>query len=720
MAHLETPLKEVFRLQAKQKHGLETLEIETVGDLLYHFPHRYTSEGEYRQVENIEAGETVVLRGTLENLQTKKSYRKKIPMATGTFSDSTGSIAVAWFHQPYIAKMITDGEAVEISGTVKEGKHGPEILNPEYRKISVDDVDGPLFTEGDTKPDKDFLVPFYRASRGVSSQWLHHKIKTLLADQELLAQLADPIPSDVRDELKLPDIKRAMVWIHAPQKKSHAEVAEKRFSFEEVFAVQLAKKQLRRQLERQESFVIALDFSDLDDFFSRFDFDPTTAQKRAIKEILSDLRSPHAMSRLLEGDVGSGKTFVAAATAYGVVNTPPKGREHGALQVAYMAPTEILARQQFESFVEMFAHLPIEMGLITGSGCRKFPSKVDDTQATNISRNQLLKWIKEGVISMVVGTHSLIQKEVQFQNLAYVIIDEQHRFGIGQRAELVKKDGPLPHLLSMTATPIPRTLALTAYGDLDLSILDERPLNRQSAETTIVLESNRPNTYKKVREKLAAGRQAYVICSQIDKADVDNPYARDAMSVEEMTERMQKEFPDFTVESLHGRMNNKEKEEIMSSFDAGEIDILVSTSVVEVGVNVPNATTIIIENAENFGLAQLHQLRGRVERSEMAAHCFLFARVMAERTKKRLEALENSNDGFELAQADLEIRGPGALIGARQSGLADIAMGALENIALVERAGSAADNLIDTDPELTNHPATLKRIEPLKDAAHFE
>ncbi len=321
---------------------------------------------------------------------------------------------------------------------------------------------------------------------------------------------------------------------------------------------------------------------------------------------------------------------------------------------------------------------------------------------------------------MVVGTHSLIQKEVQFKNLAYVIIDEQHRFGIGQRAELVKKDGPLPHLLSMTATPIPRTLALTAYGDLDLSVLDERPMNRQSAKTTIVTKDDRANVYDKVRDKLADGRQAYVICSQIDKADEDDPYARDAVSVEEMSERLTKEFPNFTVGTLHGRMNNKEKESVMNTFDQGEIDILVSTSVVEVGVNVPNATTIIIENAENFGLAQLHQLRGRVERSEMEAHCFLFADIKAKRTKERLKALENSNDGFELAQADLEIRGPGALIGARQSGLADIAMEALENIELVERAGRAATDLLDTDPELEKHPATEARVAPLREAAHFE
>ncbi|MEX2514671.1 MAG: ATP-dependent DNA helicase RecG [Candidatus Paceibacterota bacterium] len=709
--NLDTLLTDAFRLQAKQRNGLETLGIQTVNQLLRHFPSRYINREQTVLIKDLEDDMKVTVFGRLKNLQTKKSRRQGIPMTTGTLEDGTGSVAAVWFHQAYISKMVEDEQPVKLTGTFKKKGGKLEVANPEFKKISVDEID---ITGGR------FVLPVYPSTRDISSQWIYHKIQQILSEGDVLDELRDPIPSPVREELNLPDIKAAMVWIHAPKRIQHAEVAQKRFAFEEVFSVQVAKKQLRRQLDDQESYQIQMSYDDLADFFDRFEFDPTDAQQRSIEEVLHDLSSDNAMSRLLEGDVGSGKTFVAAATAYGVVNTPPKGRDFGNLQVAYMAPTEILARQQFASFVEMFAHLPIEMALITGSGCRKFPSKIDDTKATDISRNQLLKWIKEGVISMLVGTHSLIQKEVQFKDLAYVIIDEQHRFGINQRAELVKKDGPLPHLLSMTATPIPRTLALTAYGDLDLSILDERPLNRQSAETTVVSDDDRPDVYQKVREKLSAGRQAYVICSQIDKADENDRYARDAMSVEEMTKRMKKEFPDFSVGTLHGRINNKEKEEIMNTFDAGEIDILVSTSVVEVGVNVPNATTIIIENAENFGLAQLHQLRGRVERSEMAAHCFLFADIKAERTKKRLEALEKSNDGFELAQADLKIRGPGALIGARQSGLADIAMAALENLPLVERAGSAAAALLDEDPQLAKHPDTEARVAPLRNMAHFE
>jgi len=709
--NLKTQLTDAFRLQKKQKNGLETLGIQTVGDLLYHFPHRYVNREETMQIKDLKNDMKVTVFGRLKNLQTRKSRRKGIPMTTGRLEDSTGSVPTVWFHQAYIGKMIENGQPVKLTGSFTEKSGEVQVANPEFQKITAAELNS---------KDGQFVLPVYPSVRSISSKWIYHKIQQLLSDKDLLRELSDPVPKNVRDELHLPDIRTAMIWIHAPQKISHAEVAQKRFSFEEVFSVQVAKKQLRRELDEQESFQVEMDYDDLDDFLDRFDFDPTDAQKRSIKEILKDLSSDNAMSRLLEGDVGSGKTFVAAATAYGVVNTPPKGRDFGNLQVAYMAPTEILARQQFESFVEMFAHLPIEMALITGSGCRKFPSKIDDTQATDISRNQLLKWLKEGVVSMLVGTHSLIQKEVQFKHLAYVIIDEQHRFGINQRAELVKKDGPLPHLLSMTATPIPRTLALTAYGDLDLSILDERPAGRQSAETRLIDEKNRQSVYTLLQQKIDNGQQAYVICPRIDIPDEDDDYALDVMSVEEMNEFLEKKFPVLTIGSLHGRMNNKEKEKIMQKFDAGDIDILVSTSVVEVGVNVPNATTIIIENAEQFGLAQLHQLRGRVERSSEKAHCFLFAKVQAERTKERLAALESSSDGFELANADLKIRGPGALIGARQSGLADIAMAALENIELVEHAGSAASRLLEADPKLSNNPDTEARVAPLREAAHFE
>lgn len=716
--NLDTKLSDVFSPDKKTRGALTNLGIETVGNLLYHFPKRYITREEIAQAENVEDGMKAVLFGRLKKLETKKSYRKGIPMATGVFEDETGSLDVVWFNQPYIANMIKEGQLVKLVGQIKKRKSGYQIANPEHEKLAELPDTGPLFKE--TEGQELFMLPVYSRTKGVSSKWLYHKIKKLLSDKEFLNKLADPLPKNLREKFNLPEIKKALIWLHTPKKIDHAEIARKRFSFEELFAVQLLKKRQRWQLDQKDSFPIAADYDDLADFLERFEFTPTGAQTRAIKEILGDFRSQHAMSRLLEGDVGSGKTFVAAATAYAAVTTSPKGREFGHLQTAYMTPTEILARQQFASFVEYFAHLPVEIALITGSGCRKFPSKIDDTRATDISRNQLLKWIKEGVVSIVVGTHSLIQKEVQFDNLAYVIIDEQHRFGVNQRAELVKKDGTMPHLLSMTATPIPRTLALTIYSDLDLSVIDERPPGRKTAKTKLVDEKDRKETYDFLREKLTADEQAYVICPRIEEPDPEEEGVLEVASVDEMAQKLKKEFSEFNVKKLHGQMNNKDKEGVMSEFEDGEINILVSTSVVEVGVNVKNATTIIIENAERFGLAQLHQLRGRVQRSKRQAHCFLFAEMQTEKTKERLVALEEAEDGFELAEKDLEIRGPGAMVGTRQSGITDIAMEALENIELVAASGEAAEEIVNDDPELADYPELKKRVERIAGSSHFE
>jgi ATP-dependent DNA helicase RecG len=383
-----------------------------------------------------------------------------------------------------------------------------------------------------------------------------------------------------------------------------------------------------------------------------------------------------------------------------------------------MAPTEILARQQFQDFVDYFAHLPIEMALITGSGCRKFPSKIDDTKATDISRGQLLKWIKDGVVSVVFGTHSLIQDDIQFDNLAYTIIDEQHRFGVNQRKQIVQKDGPLPHFLAMTATPIPRTLALTLHGDLDLSVIDKLPPGRKIATTEVVKDSQRSRVYDKLAQKLSDSQQGYVVCPRIEKPDPEDGQ-KDIASVEEMHHKLQDRFESFSVAPLHGQMSDKKKQNTMSKFAGGSIDLLVATSVIEVGVNVPQATTIIIENAEQFGLAQLHQLRGRIQRSNQTPHCFLFADMQTEKTKKRLQAMEEFSSGFDLAEKDLAIRGPGSMVGKRQSGMADIAMDALKNKKLVQKAAEAAQEIIDNDPKLANHPNIQARIKQTKKRAHF-
>ena len=456
----------------------------------------------------------------------------------------------------------------------------------------------------------------------------------------------------------------------------------------------------------------------------------TNSQKKSTETILSDMAKNFPMSRLLEGDVGSGKTAVAATTAYAVATSrPPEGIKKevgtslsfGNLQVAYMAPTEILAKQHFESFIEYFQHLPISIGLITGSGCMKFPSKSNPTKPTKISKTQLLKWVHSGEIPILIGTHALMYKSVVFKHLALTIIDEQHRFGTKQRKALAKKDTRLPHLLSMTATPIPRTLALTIYGDLDITLLDEMPKGRKPVITTTVTKDTQEKMYEHVRSELIAGRQAYVICPRIDEPDPEKETALNVKSVTEEAKRLKANvFTKWRIAILHSKMKPLEKEKIMQEFYNHEIDVLVATSVVEVGVNVPNATNIIIEGAERFGLAQLHQLRGRVIRGTYQPYCFIVSDSKSEKTRDRLKALITAKNGFELAEHDLMFRGSGELYGGKQSGLTDLGMEAIKNIKLVEAARTEAKSLVAQDATLARYPHIQEKITHIAEHLHME
>ena len=466
----------------------------------------------------------------------------------------------------------------------------------------------------------------------------------------------------------------------------------------------------------------------MQDFLKRFPFEPTNSQKKSIETILNDMARNFPMSRLLEGDVGSGKTAVAATASYVAINqkkslAPARDNLQISqnLQVAYMAPTEILATQHFESFIKYFKHLPINIGLITGSGCRKFPSKINPSGWTNISRTQLLKWVTNGEIPILIGTHALIQKTVKFKNLALVVIDEQHRFGVMQRKKLVRKDNIAPHLLSMTATPIPRTLALTIYGDLDLSLLNEMPADRKQIITEIITPDKRENTYEEIRQELKNGRQLYVICPRIFEADPEKELALNVKSAEAEAKRLKREvFQEYEIGILHSKMSKEKKEKVMQEFTEGKINILCATSVVEVGVNVPNATVIIIEGAERFGLAQLHQLRGRVIRSSHQAYCYIFAEAKSEKTIARLKALKTAKNGFELAELDLTLRGSGGLGSTKQWGITDLGMEAIKNLKMVEAARTEAIILIEKDPELNKYPLLKEKVRQKVQEFHFE
>jgi ATP-dependent DNA helicase RecG len=715
------PISLLGRITPEQTKALTRLGLITLRDLLYHFPVRHIDAGKAAPIDLATDGERMTLYGQVEKTGTKKSFHGKVPMGEAIIRDQSGRMKLVWFNQAYMAKMIAEGDIVRASGVVKRQGKTVTLINPEVEKVAALPTDlGPsLFTNGEIAEDARFF-PVYPETKGISSTWFYHKIRKLLAS-DILDELIDPIPAEMLKHYNLPTLQTALVWIHTPRDAKHAISARKRFAFEEIFLIQLERGQSRMLYEQNPTFTIIPPPLELKSFIDRLGFPLTDAQDRAVNVVLKDFASTRPMLRLLEGDVGSGKTAVAAATAYATVTTRPEGQNFGNLQLAYMCPTEILASQHFESFIKYFVDTGIQIGLITGSGCRKFPAKVDPSGWTDISRTQLLKWVENGEIPILIGTHALIQKSVKFKHLAYVIIDEQHRFGTKQRAKLVQKDGKVPHFLSMTATPIPRTLALTLYGDLDLTLLDQMPSGRKKVITEIVPVGKREETYEKIRTLLREGRQLYVICPRIDEPDPEKEQALIAKSVTEEAKRLKaKIFPEYNITVLHSKMKPSEKDKVMERFTEGKTHILVATSVVEVGVNVPNATVIIIEGAERFGLAQLHQLRGRVLRSSHQAFCYLFSETKGEKTFARLKALATAKNGFELSEMDLALRGSGELGGGRQWGITDIGMEAIKNIKMVEAAREEARRILEEDLMLTNYPLLRERLEDRGKATHFE
>lgn len=737
-----TPLSKVFRLTDAQKKGLGRLGIYSVHDLLYYFPARYGDFSQLSYIRDIEKGQQPIIYAEVKSIRAKKAWQSKMTMTEATLQDSYGdSIKAVWYSQPYISKMLPEGTLGKFMGTVGERKGELYLTNPEYDKLDKIPVDksGDLFA-GDADELK--LFPVYRETKGITSKWLFHKVKKVFTEG-YVENLEDMLPPEILKKYNLPSLKDALIYVHSPKKLSDAEAARKRFAFEEVFFIQLVKQEQKQLYRESGAFSIEPDKEVIKKFTDALPFTLTKGQDAVTKQILKDLKSDMPMSRLLEGDVGSGKTIVAALAAFATVKTKPKDQSFGSLQVGYMAPTEILAKQIFADFVELLGQHNISVGLITGKDCFKYPSKTSEGP-TKISKAQLKKWVANGEVQVLVGTHALISKGVFFENLGLVIIDEQHRFGKNQRAALrakpqekkqsekivskIQKKGLadntdiLPHLLSMTATPIPRTLALTIYGDLDLSVLDEMPPGRKKVETTLVPNSqeDREEAYEQIRSQLQDGRQLYVICPRIFDADPSKEKALLVKSAVSEADRLSREvFPEYRIGVLHSKLKKDEKDEVMRQFADHEIDILVSTSVVEVGVNVPNATNIIIEGAERFGLSQLHQLRGRVIRSTHQPYCYLFADVKTETTEQRMDALITAKNGFELAEYDLQFRGTGEMMGNKQSGVSDLAMEAIKNIKLVEAARTEAQTIIEKS-ELVKYPTLQNRFEEIKEKMYLE
>jgi len=714
--NLQTPIANLSGVGPFVAKKLTRLGIKTLEDLLYHFPFRYEDFSKITPIDKITLNCNVCVKGKILEIKGTRTWQKKMHLTTAVIEDKTGAIKVVWFNQPFLLKTIQSGQELYLAGKARMNKDGVFLSNPVYE--IADEINPTKHTAR--------LVPVYEETIGLTSRWFRNFFAKNLPF--LSEHLVEFLPSQIIQQYNLLPFKEALWQIHFPQSLQMAQKAQNRFAFEELLITELFVLKERLKINQQKAPVIDLKLEEIKKFVQSLPFRLTDSQKKCAWQILKDMQKPHPMNRLLEGDVGSGKTVVALIA---ILNCIKNG-----YQVALMAPTEILANQHFKTAAVLLKKFKVRIALLTGKKDLLISQKISYEkdgkmllETIEISRSKILEKTKKGEIDLLVGTHTLIQDKVKFQNLGLVVVDEQHRFGVQQRAKLNQKSDILAHFLSMTATPIPRTLALTVYGDLDLSVLDQMPSGRKPVITKIIPPQKREEAYQFITKQIEQGNQAFVICPRIEPNSPENTESllerkniwAEVKAVKAEYEKLAQEvFPRFKVAMMHGKMKANEKEKIMRQFQNGKIDILVSTSVVEVGIDIPKATVMIIEDADRFGLAQIHQFRGRVGRSDLQSYCFLFTNSAGKKTRERLSALLQAKNGFELAQKDLEIRGPGSLLGTKQWGLPDLAMSYLNNLQLIETVREAAKNLLTNDPYLRDFALLNKKINNLGQKIHLE
>jgi ATP-dependent DNA helicase RecG len=724
MLSLYTPIEQIRGIGPVLQKRLKRLNIKTAKDLLFHFPHRYEDFSNFVSISSLKTNERCTIEGKILAIETSRTWKRRMILTEALIEDKTGAIKAVWFNQPYLNNILKTGDVAFFSGKVTWGKNGPYLSNPIYEKTGFNE--NPAVNLIHTGR----LVPVYPETEGLSSRWLRSAIKNILVIFK--NRIQETLPEEIIEENGFPPIEKALWQIHFPDSEELIEKSKKRFSFEELFYIELFVLRERLKLAKEKAISIPLKLDAVKTFVGSLPFKLTDDQRKSAWQALKDMEKTRPMNRLLQGDVGSGKTVVAAIAA---LVTAKAG-----YQTAFMAPTEILAKQHFKTVFDVLKDFNISVGLMTGKEDKIYSHKLrNDT--IEVSRSKLLKMIRgetnsytkkfETKLNILIGTHALIQKEVKFGKLALVVVDEQHRFGVEQRARLCVSNPQriVPHLLSMTATPIPRTLALTVFGDLDLSLIEQMPKGRKKIITEIVDQKKREKTYGFIRHEVKKGRQVFVICPRIEgndkKQETENKNSfngwSDVKAVEEEYKKLSKEtFPDLRVSMLHGKMKGKEKEKIMRDFRNKKADILVSTSVIEVGIDVPNATVMMIEGAERFGLAQLHQFRGRVGRAEHQSYCFLLTTTPDQLNRRRLKALVDFDSGFKLAEKDLEIRGPGDFTGTRQWGIPDLMMNSLKDLKLVEKTREAAKNILQKDPELKIYPFLAEKLANIRERIHLE
>jgi ATP-dependent DNA helicase RecG len=670
---LDAPVTTLPGISTAYAARLKRLDIETVGDLLFHFPHRYDDYSSLKPINRLEYGEETTIIGTIWETQTRKT-RGGSAIVSSIIADASGTIEATWFNQPYLARQLRAGRRIVLSGKVDEYLGRLTLQSPEWEPLEREWIHTGR------------LVPIYPLTRGVTSRWMRRMIKRVV--DHWVPRLEDHLPEQIRERVGLMEFSTAVRQIHFPDSHEDAEKARHRLAFDEFLFIQLRMLQQRQRWQSQTGTPITRNQALLDAFLQSLPYRLTEAQQRSLDQILDDLAKSRPMSRLLQGDVGSGKTVVASAAMLMAVGA---GK-----QAAIMVPTEILAEQHHHAVEE----------LLTGAGDWGLGRPISIVRLTGslrrVERGKVYTALAAGEADIVIGTHALIQRHVTFKDLGLAIVDEQHRFGVIQRATLRQK-GHSPHVLVMSATPIPRSLALTVYGDLEISVIDELPPGRQPIQTRWLLQRERERAYAFVRSQIEKGHQAFVLYPLVEESDKVEARA----AVEEYERLQQTIFPDLRLGLLHGRMKGRQKDAVMAQLRDREIDILVSTSVIEVGIDIPNATVMLIEGADRFGLAQLHQFRGRVGRGSHQSYCLLLSDSAApddpntKTTWERLRAIEETQDGFVLAEKDLELRGPGDFIGVRQSGLPALRMASLSNVRILEQARAEAQTIFQEDPTLS-------------------
>ncbi len=667
---VDDPVANLPGVSDKTEAKLSRLGIATIRDLLLFFPRRYEDFSTITPIAFVRPGVKTTVRGRIYDIGAHQTKYKKMALTEAVLGDDSGTLRVVWFNQPWLVKSLQKGDEIFVAGEA-DLNGGLVMKNPDHEKVSL-------------RPQNVArLVPIYRETEGLTSKWLRPKIQRVLP---MADQLDEFLPAELLTRRSLMGRAEAVRQVHYPASAVRLDRAKERLAFEEMFVLQVAAQMAKRARKARSAPVVPFDEPTARGFVKALPFKLTNAQRVAAWQILQDLACPEPMNRLLEGDVGSGKTVVAAMAMHHAA--------HAGFQSVLLAPTEILARQHADVVEGLLRPFGVTVALLLGS-----------TPAAQ--REPMREALGSGGIAIAIGTHALLEEGIRFQRLGLCVVDEQHRFGVQQRLALRGKSERPPHFLTMTATPIPRTLGLTLYGDLDISVIDELPVGRQPVETRLVKPEERDEAYGFVRGQIAAGRQVFVICPIIQESD--------KLGVRSATAELEKlraeVFPDLAerIALIHGRLKAAQREAVMARVQRGEVAILVATSVVEVGIDVPNATVMLIEGAERFGLAQLHQFRGRVGRGAHAAFCLLFTDLEDPENLQRLQAVITHRSGFELAEIDLRLRGMGELYGERQHGF-DLKVADLFDLQLVREAQDEAQRVLDADPTLAHDPVLRRHL----------